>query len=657
MDVDRADGSDHGVLIEREAELLYFRDWFARQDAPTSVCVISGIGGIGKTVFLSQIAKLAESGSSCIVRIDGHAGLANPQAFIDYVCAEAGIRDVCQLEQQIPALQAWLSSHRAVILFDHFEAVASLETFIRTHLITLLPSQGVLVVVASRPGISLHWRTEPALVTRIRSLTLENFSWQQSLAYISRAGICDPTSQLELARATSGYPLALALRVQSYLQGADLNVGTDSYVYDISAALIRDAAANLHEFVEIVAFLGSCTQDMLAEVVGDKVANEQFLALGKLSFIRVTEFGLRVHDVVRAYVLHDLKSRNPTRFSSLLEHTVRTLSAKLERATGRVAYEAFHNLITLCPVAIPAFLYPDETIPMNISYRPLPLCEGVRDGDGPLLHALMDRGIVTGMMSRAGLDYHDGLALLLARFPESLRVIRGDAGAPAAFATILPLDKKALAGLPDCVVALLQEHLGEEFTRYERISGSSDTVLSLLSCVPHSADQYTFLDLLLALKLSGWSELAAGKRCLFLSSVAQVNAFYEQLGYEYLGTSPQSQDCMDLYCLDLRQITIGKWLVELLLQTPRQEKIRTPVALETASTLAERASQRLAQGLTSREMCVVQLVAKGYTNREIAAHLQISPRTVDAHLRHIFDKVGVSTRAGLTHWYLTSVPL
>jgi DNA-binding NarL/FixJ family response regulator len=52
--------------------------------------------------------------------------------------------------------------------------------------------------------------------------------------------------------------------------------------------------------------------------------------------------------------------------------------------------------------------------------------------------------------------------------------------------------------------------------------------------------------------------------------------------------------------------------------------------------------------LTESELRVVELVAEGLTNRAIAERLFLSPHTVDAHLRHAFTKLGVSSRVELT---------
>jgi DNA-binding NarL/FixJ family response regulator len=48
--------------------------------------------------------------------------------------------------------------------------------------------------------------------------------------------------------------------------------------------------------------------------------------------------------------------------------------------------------------------------------------------------------------------------------------------------------------------------------------------------------------------------------------------------------------------------------------------------------------------LTSREREVATLAARGLTNREIAEQLSLSPRTVENHLQHAVDKLGITAR-------------
>jgi DNA-binding NarL/FixJ family response regulator len=53
--------------------------------------------------------------------------------------------------------------------------------------------------------------------------------------------------------------------------------------------------------------------------------------------------------------------------------------------------------------------------------------------------------------------------------------------------------------------------------------------------------------------------------------------------------------------------------------------------------------------LTESEFVVVSLVAQGATNREVAERLYLSPYTVNAHLRHVFTKLGIRSRVELAH--------
>lgn len=68
----------------------------------------------------------------------------------------------------------------------------------------------------------------------------------------------------------------------------------------------------------------------------------------------------------------------------------------------------------------------------------------------------------------------------------------------------------------------------------------------------------------------------------------------------------------------------------------------TPISAELPPTLPA--------GLSGREAEVLRLVAQGLTNAQIAEKLVLSPYTVNAHLRSIYGKIGVSSRAAATRW-------
>jgi DNA-binding NarL/FixJ family response regulator len=73
-----------------------------------------------------------------------------------------------------------------------------------------------------------------------------------------------------------------------------------------------------------------------------------------------------------------------------------------------------------------------------------------------------------------------------------------------------------------------------------------------------------------------------------------------------------------------------------------------PALARIAEQSASRRSSALP--LTDREAQVLRLIAAGKTNRTIAEELFISEKTVARHVSNIFDKVGVSSRAGATAW-------
>lgn len=92
--------------------------------------------------------------------------------------------------------------------------------------------------------------------------------------------------------------------------------------------------------------------------------------------------------------------------------------------------------------------------------------------------------------------------------------------------------------------------------------------------------------------------------------------------------------------------TIGlNELLEAIRATSRGESILPP---DVASVVIRSLSGKSEAGekctLSPRELEVLSLVAQGYTNELVALRLNLSTRTVEAHMTHIFNKLNVSSR-------------
>ena len=61
-------------------------------------------------------------------------------------------------------------------------------------------------------------------------------------------------------------------------------------------------------------------------------------------------------------------------------------------------------------------------------------------------------------------------------------------------------------------------------------------------------------------------------------------------------------------------------------------------------------SNPVQMSLSAREMEIIELVANGLTNQEIAQKLTISKRTVDNHVSNMFTKTGSKNRVALLNW-------
>ncbi|MFM0052537.1 response regulator transcription factor [Caballeronia grimmiae] len=98
-------------------------------------------------------------------------------------------------------------------------------------------------------------------------------------------------------------------------------------------------------------------------------------------------------------------------------------------------------------------------------------------------------------------------------------------------------------------------------------------------------------------------------------------------------------------------------------RSPAAEMVRFRIDGKVCGIMPESPAQANAregdtftQILTHRELQIATLVALGRANKQIAAELHISEWTVSSHLRRIFSKLGVRSRAALAYRCASVIP-
>lgn len=97
--------------------------------------------------------------------------------------------------------------------------------------------------------------------------------------------------------------------------------------------------------------------------------------------------------------------------------------------------------------------------------------------------------------------------------------------------------------------------------------------------------------------------------------------------------------------------TFGIWLGlritrnrETVRETVVVREVLVPAEAPSSEPFAPNAAQKQILGITARELEILTLIARGFSNREIATQLFVSENTVKTHCARAFDKLGAARR-------------
>lgn len=340
-------------FVGRKAELDIFGAILTSRDLPVAVLQVYGPGGVGKTTLVRRLEADCMHNGISSVTLDGRNLQPTPDMFLAALAVASGHTSPGA------AIESMAASPKFVLFIDTFEAIDPLDGWLRETFLPDLPST-VLVVIVGRNRPRAAWRSD-VWQKLARILNLRNLTDDESRSYLTGFNV-NHEAQEQIIQFTHGFPLALSLFAETYTQSGWAGFGADTSP-DIITVLLERLMEGVddpvkRELLEICALVRMTSESLISHVVNRERAAELFAWLRALSFVETTPFGLMPHDLAREAIAHELRWRNPERYSHLHHRTRSYYSGHLDRATGLTLQLILFDYIYLhrdSPVVRPFF--------------------------------------------------------------------------------------------------------------------------------------------------------------------------------------------------------------------------------------------------------------------------------------------------------------
>lgn len=664
---------------------MLFRDALSRHGGAWRILNLHGPGGMGKSTLLDAFRRLAEETDALYLYFDMHdLGVAPADTIVARLAAALAPLaplPTTGLAGCIDALHQVALTQPVALVFDTFEEAGELQRWLRESLLPPLP-QRTVIVVAGRFPLTDAWRDYPAWCELIHAIALTGFDHAGVAAYLRLHQITEPALVDDIWRYTGGQPLAVSLATTLVKREGPRAIrdipARPELLETLTQRWLREVPADdLRELAEAAATVRRFDQELLARLIGHEVSPQRFDQLTALSFVRRHAFGWALHDLVRAVLDRNLRTRSPSQHRRMRQEALRhfcALATAFGQAEDRSA--ALHEFFCLLGDGlVRAALYDDEDHGEHGYFveRALP-------ADLPALQDYFaawrrERGVLAGVQ----VDLVDRQSMahipqwvateprepefiqpreLLERFPGSIRMLRDPCNQVQGLSIVLPINANAWDYLASQAVTgpLLQTLPETERAEYLSSPATENWFVRLID-VRDPTNQ-------------------AGRAVLFRDVVGLLIRparfitstplpFYQELllrfGFVESASVPPHFDFgadrrAPYYMLDLRGPRLRSHLQRLISQQFDDDTVGLDIAL--SNTLVSQLTgnpgeppRNWLEQLTLREREVAQAAAEGLANCSIAKRLDISEITVKKHMSRIFEKLGVRNRAELVKRY------
>ncbi|WP_309119972.1 bacterio-opsin activator [Paenibacillus sp.] len=537
-------------------EMASFEEWMTDPAAETTVFSISGIGGIGKTTLLMEMARGAGRVSAMTLWLDGSGETSTSGAFL------TGLETTLESEYgrarpaDMPLLSfivAELSRQRTVLLLDNGERIDRLEGWLLSSFLPKLASAQVLLAAASRNGLPLTWRTNPHWGPRVRSFPLQPFSRREVQSYLRHSGLAEEV-QAEIARKSEGHPLLLALTVEwMRSNGEAAPRGIPSIV---TADLLREATApSLHRVLTVMSLLPPADPQTLNRMLDASLDVADVHALGRLSFVLTTPQGWALHPLVARLLRDDYAAAFPEAFRQLRRKALALLEERFHAVDKKSQMRIAGHVLELYREFLPsANAYAAFTSKVDVGeqrpYEPEDLPALQR-----LLAASLEENNWQSELALAG-QYAALLEDIACHSPEGICVVRDEEGRPLAFSAGILLHAATMPLLerytPEYSVLL-----GEEAESLRALPPeAADTMFVALAAVDSSRSVYQPEEIGGVLMLQWFIMMTGGWRGVMVSADPQLNELLTVFGFHDRGRIGD----MTKWEIDFRHIRFDDWV-------------------------------------------------------------------------------------------------